>query len=111
MFYQRNSDGYIMPLEGIKLKTLTYGEKMSMTEFVLEGGRELPVHDHPNEQIGFLVSGRMDLRVGDEVFHVYPGDSWCIPSGVSHGATILEDSVAIEVFAPIREDYLSGAAD
>ena len=34
------------------------------------------------------------------------GDSWCIPSGVEHGAEILEDSVAIEVFSPVREDYL-----
>jgi len=35
-----------------------------------------------------------------------PGDSWCVPSGVAHGAEILEDSVVIEVFSPIREDYL-----
>ena len=33
-------------------------------------------------------------------------DSWCIPGGVLHGAGIIADSVAVEVFAPVREDYL-----
>jgi quercetin dioxygenase-like cupin family protein len=35
-----------------------------------------------------------------------PGDSWSIPGGTQHGAAILQDSVAIEVFSPVREDYL-----
>ena len=35
-----------------------------------------------------------------------PGDSWCIPGHVEHRAEIIEDSVAIEVFSPVREDYL-----
>ena len=35
-----------------------------------------------------------------------PGDSWCIGGDVEHGAEILEDSVAVEVFSPVREDYL-----
>ena len=38
------------------------------------------------------------------------GDSWCIPGGVEHGANILEDSVALEVFSPVRDDCLPGRA-
>jgi quercetin dioxygenase-like cupin family protein len=37
-------------------------------------------------------------RIGDETHEVEPGDGWCIPGGLGHGATILEDAVAIEVF-------------
>ncbi len=106
MFYKKNSGNYLNPIDGIKLKTLTFGEKTSMTEFVMEKGKDLPAHDHPHEQIGFLVSGKIELAIGDEVFSVNPGDSWCIPGGVQHAANIKENSIAIEVFSPVREDYL-----
>jgi quercetin dioxygenase-like cupin family protein len=48
----------------------------------------------------------MRLTIGSECFDVLPGGSWCIPANVEHGAEIVEDSVAIEVFIPAREDYL-----
>jgi len=106
MFYKKNDDGYKQVLEGIKLKTLVYGEKSLLTEFRLEKGRLLPMHAHPYEQTGYLISGRIRLSIGKDVAEVVPGESWCIPSGVEHGAEILADSVAIEVFSPVREDYL-----
>ncbi|MBU2645189.1 cupin domain-containing protein [bacterium] len=106
MFYKKNSDHYLNPVDGIRLKTLTYGEKVSLTEFVMEKGNDLPAHEHPHEQIGYLVSGRIKLTVEDQVYETGPGDSWCIPGGVKHSATIIEDSIAIEIFSPVREDYL-----
>lgn len=80
-----------------------------MTEFRLRKGSVLPRHAHPHEQTGYLVQGHLRLRIGTETFEVRPGDSWCIPGGVEHGAQILEDSVAVEVFSPVREDYLPEA--
>ena len=50
--------------------------------------------------------GKIRLSIGAEEFEAQPGDSWCIPGGVEHGAEVIEDSVAIEVFSPVREDYL-----
>lgn len=44
--------------------------------------------------------------IGKEKCNLCPGDSWCIPGGVEHSAEIAEDSVAVEVFSPVREDYL-----
>jgi quercetin dioxygenase-like cupin family protein len=52
------------------------------------------------------VKGKIRLSIGAEEFEAQPGDSWCIPGGVEHGAEVIEDSVAIEVFSPVREDYL-----
>ena len=52
------------------------------------------------------MKGKIGLLIGAEEFEAQPGDSWCIPSGVEHGAEVIEDSVAIEVFSPVREDYL-----
>ena len=48
----------------------------------------------------------MDLVVDGEVWELEPGDSWCIPGDTDHCATAIEDSRAIEVFCPLREDYL-----
>ncbi|KAB2887893.1 MAG: cupin domain-containing protein [Desulfobulbaceae bacterium] len=108
MFYKANPDGYKPVLPGINLKTLVFGEKTLFSEFRMQAGSTLPSHSHLYEQTGYLVSGKIRLTIGDEVFTVEPGDSWCIKSNVSHSAEILVDSVAIEVFSPVREDYLPG---
>ncbi len=106
MFTKAQADGYHSPLEGIEQKTLVYGDKTLMTEFRLTTGSEIPLHHHPYEQTGYLVSGRIRLHAGEEVFDCAPGDSWCIPVDVPHRAEIQEDAVVVEVFSPVREDYL-----
>jgi len=108
MFQAGNEDEYIQVLPGIQRKTLVYGDKMLMTEFRLKKGHSLPRHAHPHEQIGYLVRGRIRLGLGDQCYEIRQGDSWCIPGGVEHGVEILEDAVAVEVFSPLREDYLPG---
>ncbi len=107
MFYKKNENGYKQILEGIQIKTLVYGDKSLLSEFHLEKGSRLPLHAHPQEQTGYMIAGHIRLSVGGEVFEVKPGDSWCIPGATKHGAEILEDSIIIEVFSPLREDYLS----
>ncbi len=106
MFRQHDRNGYINVLAKIGRKTLVYGKETLMTEFRLEKGAVLPVHSHPHEQTGYLVSGRLDLTIGAETYRVEPGGSWCIPGNMEHSATAGEVSVAIEVFSPVREDYL-----
>ena len=106
MFQKQDDSGYSPALQGIERKTLVYGQQTLMTEFRLRKGSVLPRHSHPQEQTGYLVRGEMHLFIGGEEYKVQPGDSWTIPGGVEHGATIVENSVAIEVFSPLREDYL-----
>jgi quercetin dioxygenase-like cupin family protein len=106
IFAKHSESGYRALLDGIQMRTLTYGEKTLMAEFLLQKDSLLPRHSHPYEQTGYLVRGRMRLTIDTEPHEVGPGDSWCIPAGVEHMAQPLEDSVAIEVFSPVREDYL-----
>ena len=109
MYRQGNENDYKDVLEKIQKKTLVYGDRTLMAEFRLEHGADLPRHSHHHEQTGYLVSGEIELSIGDETHQVKPGDSWCIAGGVEHKATVLEDSVAIEVFSPVREDYIPQA--
>ena len=111
MFTPASSTGYRDALPGIRFKTLVHGAKTLFTEFHLTKGAVLPRHAHPHEQTGYLLSGAIRFTVDGKTFDAKPGDSWCIEGGVEHGADILEDSVAIEVFSPVREDYLPAAPD
>lgn len=108
MFARCTEDGYREPIPGIQLKSLVHGEKTMLVRFKLTKGAELPVHTHPHEQTGYLESGRIVLHIGSEAHEAGPGDSWSIPGNLEHRAVILEDSVAVEVFSPVREDYLEG---
>ena len=110
MFARRDEDDYQTVAPGIRVRTLCFGSTTLMTEFRLLHDHVLPMHAHPHEQTGYLVSGHIALTIGGETHDVVPGDSWCITGGVEHGAKVLQDSVAVEVFSPVREDYLPDGA-
>ncbi len=110
MFWKQSAVGYVDALPGIQRKTLAHGGKTLMVEFVMARASVLPRHLHPYEQTGYLVSGHVRLTLGDEEHDVSPGDAWCIPPDVAHSARMLADSVAVEVFSPVREDYLPDGA-
>lgn len=106
MYGKHSENNYTEILKGIQIKTLCHGDSTLMTEFLLQKDAVLPAHSHPYEQTGYLVKGKIRLFIGEASKELVPGDSWCIASNLPHRAEIMEDSVAIEVFSPIREDYL-----
>jgi quercetin dioxygenase-like cupin family protein len=106
MFGTYSPNGYHEILAGIKIKTINFGASMLMTEFLLQKDSILPEHSHLNEQSGYLVKGRIKLFINGIPKICKPGDSWCIAENVKHKAEIMEDSVAVEVFSPARDDYL-----
>jgi quercetin dioxygenase-like cupin family protein len=108
MFASPTGEGFVPALPGIERKTLVHGERTLATEFRMKAGSSLPVHAHPYEQTGYLVAGRVRLSIGGQASEATAGASWCIPADVPHGAEILEDSVALEIFSPVRSDYLPG---
>jgi quercetin dioxygenase-like cupin family protein len=106
MFTTNSSEGFAPALPGIVRKTLVWGQHTLATEFRMQAGSTLPLHRHPYEQTGYLVSGRMRLVIDGEVCEAAAGASWCVPADALHGAEVLADSVAIEIFSPVRPDYL-----
>lgn len=106
MYTKHSEDGYIPAVPGITRKTLVHGERTLLSRFHLAGGSLLPRHSHPNEQTGYMVTGHMRLTIGGETHEILPGDAWLIPADLEHHAEVLEDSVVIEVFSPVRADYL-----
>ena len=92
-------------LSGVVRRTLTDGDRLMLIEVIIEEGAVVPMHSHPHEQTGYLISGRFLFELGDEKREVGPGDCWLVPSDVPHQVTALERSVALDIFSPPREDY------
>ena len=106
MIVNADPDGYTQVIEGVRLKALVHGDRTLLTEVRLDKGAVVPEHQHPHEQTGYLISGSLRFFSGDEEWITLPGASWNLPGEFPHGAEALEDSVVVEVFSPVREDYL-----
>ncbi len=106
MFTKKNSREFRPLIDGVKMRPLAFEEKTLLCEFKLLKGSVLTSHKHPYEQTGYLVSGKLNFRI-DEKWHLAEaGDSWSIPENVEHEVEIFEDSIVLELFSPIRPDYL-----
>jgi len=106
MFTKKDSREFQPLMEGITMRPLAFEEKTILCEFRLQKGNKLPAHHHPYEQTGYLISGKLNFRIDKEWHLANEGDSWSIPENVVHEVEVLEDSVVLELFSPIRNDYL-----
>jgi len=84
-----------------------HGERLTIGEVVISAGTTLPMHDHPHEQVTYVLSGQMEFTVGERTGVAGPGEVVLIPGGVRHGGRTLSDCRLIDVFTPVREDYRS----
>ena len=96
----------VVMVDKVTRRTLNHGDQTSLHEVTIKKGGLVPRHNHPHEQIGYLASGRVLFTIGNLQREIKQGDSWIIPSGLPHEVLALEDSVAIDVFSPVRKEYL-----
>jgi quercetin dioxygenase-like cupin family protein len=92
--------------KGVSFDVLAIGEKSMVTKMNYKVGDQVPPHAHPNEQSGYVISGqyRIQYREFDEILN--PGDSYSIPENVEHSLEVILGGEVIDVFTPLREDYL-----
>lgn len=81
------------------------GEMTMMVFNDFDKGANITPHNHPSEQITYILKGRLRFMVEDREHILGPGDIIVVPSFVKHGAVALEDTTTIEAFAPIRNDW------
>jgi quercetin dioxygenase-like cupin family protein len=88
-------------------RQMVVGERVMVCRLRLAAHVVTPVHSHPHEQITMVERGRVRFTVDGADRLVSPGDVLRLPSGVPHGATMLDEEVVlIDIFSPIREDFL-----
>jgi unsaturated pyranuronate lyase len=103
----RSTDGTITsPERGLVRRVGAYNDKLLLAEHRMEKGWVGARHQHPHDQIVYVVSGQLSVTINSEIFVAGAGDSFVVRGGVDHQAVALEDSVVLDVFAPCRCDYL-----
>ncbi len=88
-------------------KILVYEPEILMMRNAFAQGLAGPLHNHPHVQASYIVSGRFEITIDGVTKEMGPGDSFLIQSNLMHAAKCLETGEIIEVFTPIREDFLS----
>lgn len=92
-------------LPGVRIRT-PFGQHIMMSYLEMDAGAVVPTHQHPHEQAGMLLTGRMKLTIGDDERIVEAGAMFVIPPNTPHRAEAIGGPLlALDIFSPPREDY------
>ena len=90
-------------------RQMIVGHKLMMCRLTLQPHVETPVHSHPHEQMTLVEQGAVRFTIDGQERIARAGDVLLFPPHVQHGATMLdEDVVLVDIFSPLREDFLPG---
>jgi quercetin dioxygenase-like cupin family protein len=96
----------VLIMEGVERETLSTGTNLMIVRFTFKKGTEVPWHIHMHEQSSYILKGSLKLLIEDQEITLTEGMSAIVPPNAKHKAIALEDTVDINSFTPIREDYL-----
>jgi len=105
-FFESNQKNRREIFPGVTISTKSC-EKMMLSHAVLAPNAVVPRHSHPHEQVGVILQGEAQFRIGTEVKTLEVGDMYVIPGDVEHEVTAgNEGVVALDIFHPVREEYV-----
>ncbi|RIV31668.1 cupin domain-containing protein [Flagellimonas lutimaris] len=91
---------------GVDFVVLSMGRDTMVTKMLYKQTDFVPFHKHPNEQSGYVISGKYKLAVDGKEHDLKEGDTYSIPADIEHSIKIIEAGEVVDVFSPIRQDYL-----
>ena len=92
---------------GVSRKILSYSRNLMTVELHFPKGAVGAKHSHPHEQIGYIISGRLLYQEeGCEDKLLETGDTYYVAPNVVHGVQILEETKLLDIFTPMREDFV-----
>jgi len=92
--------------KGVSFEVLAVGKKTMVTKMLYKVGDKVPLHSHPNEQSGYIISGKYRIRYQNNDAILIFGDSYSIPENMEHSMEVIEAGEVIDTFSPPRQDYL-----
>jgi quercetin dioxygenase-like cupin family protein len=109
-YYVNPGDAHqVEMLPGVHRRTMATTDEVMLCEFFLLREAVVPPHSHMNDQVGYVIYGKLEMTIGGIVYVCHPGDTYAIPGGVTHSARALVDTLAIDAFSPPRNDYRTEA--
>jgi quercetin dioxygenase-like cupin family protein len=98
-------------LDGGIVRQMIHGDRLMICRLTIPAGTATPAHRHANEQFTIVEKGKVRYVLGTEETIFGPGDIILLSGGFWHGATTLDEEVVLlDIFSPIREDFLRGPA-
>lgn len=91
---------------GVERRVLAFCDEMMCVENTFKAGAVGAMHHHPHTQITYVAKGRFRFTIGDETREVKTGDTLLKQNDIVHGCTCLEDGILVDIFNPVREDFL-----
>ena len=88
------------------LRQYITADRVTIARFELKGGGVVPRHAHENEQVSIVLSGALLFRIDGREITVRGGEVMQIPGSVAHEVEVLEDALVIDVFSPVRQDWI-----
>lgn len=92
-------------------RKIVTGEREMLAQIYLKRGCLVPMHSHESEQMTYILQGALKFLIGGEEITVREGEVLHIPSWVEHQAEALEDTFELDLFSPIRQDWLDHTDD
>ena len=92
--------------EGVRRKILTYNAQVMMVRVAFEAGAVGAAHSHPHIQCSLVEEGAFDVTIAGRTERLKRGDSFLVPPNAVHGAVALEAGTLLDVFTPMREDFV-----
>ncbi|WP_448206973.1 cupin domain-containing protein [Azospirillum sp. sgz302134] len=92
--------------DGVRRKILGYNDAMMMVRVEFEAGAIGPQHRHPHVQCAVVEKGSFDVTIEGRTERLGAGDGYMVPSNALHGVVALEPGVLLDIFTPVREDFL-----
>lgn len=102
----KSADAQPKEFKGVSFDVLAVGEKSMITKMNYKRGDYASIHSHPNEQSGYVISGKYSIVIGDNEELITSGDSYVIPGNIPHSVKVIQEGTIIDIFTPIRTDYL-----
>jgi len=97
--------------DGVRRKILGYNDTMMMVRVEFEAGAIGAQHRHPHVQCAVVEKGSFDVTIDGRTRRLNAGDGYMVPSNILHGVVALEPGVLLDIFTPIREDFLGKPVD
>lgn len=91
---------------GMRRKILSYDDKLMMVRVDFEAGAIGQPHSHPHHQCAYVVSGVFDVTIDGKTACLRAGDTYLVDGGIIHGVVCIEPGTLVDVFTPMREDFI-----
>ena len=106
LFLKGSEQACVKVDEGMVRQNLGFNDKLMLCRVSFETGSIGYTHAHPHSQVAYVESGAFDFTIGSETKRLEAGDCAYIPPNEQHGAVCVEAGVLLDVFSPVREDFL-----